>query len=151
MAYLDELRNTLLNRKKPEQATLPEQSKEGSYGLQAASGLVRGNEREAPMQSPTSDRAPNNVPSNVFAGLKNAISGIGGSNSSAPKTGMTAPTWPGTPAPMGPGELPIGLPNEGAKVPPRWQRFETAQKMIDGYQNNWSPNPILTRILEGGR
>ena len=46
--------------------------------------------------------------------------------------------------------VPAGLPNEPAKVPPRVQRFETAEKMKDAYRAGWSPNPIIVRLLGGG-
>lgn len=52
-------------------------------------------------------------------------------------------------APMAPTGLPAPPPNQAAKVPPAWQRYSTALKMQQGFANNWSPHPILTRILEG--
>ena len=42
-------------------------------------------------------------------------------------------------------------PNDSASVPPKWKRWDTANKMIDGYQNGWNPNPILIRLLEGNK
>ena len=53
-----------------------------------------------------------------------------------------------TPPPQVPPATP---PTEPAQVPPRWQRFETAQKMQDAYRNNWTPNPMLVRVLEGNK
>ena len=41
-------------------------------------------------------------------------------------------------------------PSPKTRVPPDWQRWATAQKMIKGYQNNWNPNPIGTRLTENG-
>lgn len=36
-----------------------------------------------------------------------------------------------------------------AKTPPPQQRADTANAMMDAYRNNWSPNPILLRVLAG--
>jgi hypothetical protein len=30
----------------------------------------------------------------------------------------------------------------------QWDRWSGAQKMIDGFQNGWQPNPVLTNLLE---
>jgi hypothetical protein len=30
----------------------------------------------------------------------------------------------------------------------RWERWGNAQQMINGYQNSWSPNPVLTQLME---
>jgi len=48
----------------------------------------------------------------------------------------------------GPG-LPTPPPNPSARVPPAWQRWATSQKMQDAYRNNWSPNPMMIRLMEG--
>lgn len=48
-------------------------------------------------------------------------------------------------------QLPASPPNPHAKVPPRMDRFITGQKMTEAYRNNWSPNPMLVRILEGSK
>jgi hypothetical protein len=31
----------------------------------------------------------------------------------------------------------------------RWKRWENAQEMINGFQNGWSPNPVLGQMLKG--
>lgn len=46
------------------------------------------------------------------------------------------------------GNLP--MPTVPAQVPPQQQRWAMANKMIDGFRNNWTPNPILMRLF-GGR
>ena len=46
---------------------------------------------------------------------------------------------------------PTSLPSAPKHLPPAWQRFATAQKMQEGYKNNWQPNPMLTQALEGGQ
>jgi hypothetical protein len=38
------------------------------------------------------------------------------------------------------------LPTSASK--PRIDRWQTANKMISGYQNGWSPNPVLTNLME---
>lgn len=63
------------------------------------------------------------------------------------KTGLSAPTW--SPPAMTPSPMDDMAPKPAARVPPDWKRFDTAQKMITGYQNNWQPNPMLIRLLEG--
>ena len=123
----DPLRETMLARHTPKGGIAP------GMGMGPASNA--------------SDTAPLE-PQSIMAGMTKAVSGAGGMKMQ-PKTGMTPPVWPGAPAPMGPGDIPVGLPNDSAKVPPRVQRFETGQKMIDGYQNGWDPNPLLIRVLEG--
>ena len=40
-------------------------------------------------------------------------------------------------------------PSMPTQVPPAWKRWDTSQKMEDGYRNNWEPNPILTRLTQG--
>lgn len=35
------------------------------------------------------------------------------------------------------------------KTPPAQRRFDTGQAMQDAYRNNWSPNPVLLRVLMG--
>lgn len=37
------------------------------------------------------------------------------------------------------------------RVPTRVKRFETAEAMKDAYRNNWEPNPILLKILQGNK
>ena len=156
MAYLDELRNTLLSRtKKPAEGQKPaEQAKEPMYGLTPSSGTVTSSApvlggSVAPDGNPVSQAR---TPSSLISGLQDAVSGRSGAGSSTPKTGMVPPAWSATPAPMGPGELPVGLPQEGAKVPPRWERFDTAQKMIGSVQDQgWSPQALMIRLLNGGR
>lgn len=75
-----------------------------------------------------------------------------------PKTGLEPPIWPPPPMTKGPGEVNSGsgsigggfelpFPNIPNRVPPRIERWQTGQKMIDGYANGWQPNPILTRLL----
>jgi hypothetical protein len=43
----------------------------------------------------------------------------------------------------------LQMPSEPAKVPPRWQRWNIANQMIEGYQNGWNPNPVLLQLLKG--
>lgn len=43
--------------------------------------------------------------------------------------------------------LDLPPPTMDNKVPPRFERWQNAQQMIDGYQNNWSPNPVLGQLL----
>ena len=158
---IDELRSALLNRQK---AAVP--AKQGPAGpagqahasqplhaLQTVAGQMTG------FSSPSTGTpdAGTNAPAakaqpTLLSGLKSALAGVGSSGAGAPKTGMNPPTWPGTPAPMGPGEIPVGLPNNAAKVPPRWKRFETGQNMTDSLQQDgWGPNAMMIRILQGGR
>lgn len=40
-------------------------------------------------------------------------------------------------------------PSTSTRVPPAWQRWQTGQKMQDAYANNWSPNPMLIRLMGG--
>lgn len=40
-------------------------------------------------------------------------------------------------------------PQQHATTPPAEKRYSTAQQMQAAYQNGWSPNPILIRLLEG--
>lgn len=40
-------------------------------------------------------------------------------------------------------------PNIPPHLAPRAQRWATAQQMINGYQNGWQPNPIITRVING--
>ena len=153
---LDELRSTLLNRQQPQrQAAQPSQG-QPQAPLQArpqgpASSMVsalpgvlmgKGDGGEA-----VSTKQPQ---PEVINKLSDAIGG-GTAGAQQPNTGMTPPAWPPTPMPMGPAEIPIGLPNESARVPPRWQRFQTAQRMQDAIRNDYNPNPMLVRILSGGR
>lgn len=35
------------------------------------------------------------------------------------------------------------------KTPPAQRRFDTSQAMQEAYRNNWSPNPVLLRVLMG--
>lgn len=149
---IDELRNTLVNRARNPQQPLPgapaSAPTQQPYDLSGVGGLVRDIPTlNAPTGQPTSTKR---APASLLSGLQEALKGTTGAGNT-PRTGASPPAWPGTPMPMGPGEIPVGLPNESSKVPPRWKRFETGQKMIEGYKNNWSPNPLLTRILEGGQ
>lgn len=34
-------------------------------------------------------------------------------------------------------------------TPPELQRYLTAQRMMQAYRQNWTPNPILTQISQG--
>ena len=149
---IDELRSTLLNRAKPAAQAAPQAAAQPQRTPQMpGSTLVAGQGGSGGLMGSTASEPSSSnqhVPSSLLAGLKSALAGISGA-AGAPKTGLTQPSWPGTPAPMGPGELPIGLPNEGARVPPRERRFETGQKMMDAVRNDWSPNPMLIRILQG--
>lgn len=86
------------------------------------------------------DRERNKVPSGPS--LKPPMAGQSGP--------MAPPAWSPPAMPQTPMEMPQAAPVEGPKVPPRMERYQTAQHMIDGYQNGWSPNPMLIRILEGG-
>lgn len=51
----------------------------------------------------------------------------------------------------GPAGMPTALPSDPARVPPRWKRFVTAEKMKGAYRNDWQPNPMIVRLLNGGR
>ena len=151
---IDELRNTLVNRARNPQQPLPGAPAgapaQQPYAPQGIGGLMGGMGNIPVLNAPTGQpTATKRAPASLLSGLQEALKGTTGAGNT-PRTGATPPAWPGTPMPMGPGELPVGLPNESSKVPPRWKRFETGQKMIEGYKNNWNPNPILTRILEGG-
>ena len=149
----DDLRATLLKRTQPQPtgqqgAQQPSTfsgptSQDGSYSAGPTGGGTT-----PLMGSPMGVQQPSPMNPSLLDSLGQAVSGAGGMKM-GPKTGMSVPSWPGTPSPMGPGDIPIGIPNESARVPPREQRFETGQKMIDGYQNGWNPNPMLIRILEG--
>ena len=157
---IDELRKILLSRapKQPaalaaqQPATQPAASDDkGPQGLYAAlqgrgAAEVPGSREASVDTRAVSDAAPQ---SSLLSGLRKALAGSSGSGG-PPRSGIHPPSWPGTPGPMAPGDLPIGLPNESARVPPRWQRFETGQRMQDAYRNNWQPNPMIVRLL-GGR
>lgn len=73
-----------------------------------------------------------------------------------------APSQPGTmplaaaPNPVGGSMtastgLPTPVPNQSQGVPPAWQRFLTGQRMQDAYRANWTPNPMIIRMLSGGQ
>lgn len=51
--------------------------------------------------------------------------------------------------PLAPTGLPALPPNPTPRLPPAWKRYMTGLKMQDAYANDWRPNPILLRILEG--
>lgn len=51
--------------------------------------------------------------------------------------------------PLAPTGLPAIPPNPDTRLPPAWKRYMTGLKMQDAYANDWRPNPILLRILEG--
>lgn len=55
---------------------------------------------------------------------------------------------PALPAPTG---LPAPTPNPKSNLPPAWKRYATGLKMQHAYANGWNPNPMLLRILEGGK
>lgn len=40
-------------------------------------------------------------------------------------------------------------PSSPTKVPPAWKRHATSNAMEDAYRNNWEPNPMLIRLLQG--
>ena len=51
-------------------------------------------------------------------------------------------------------KAPTGLPafppsGDTGRTSPALQRYSTGLKMQNAYANNWTPNPILLRILEG--
>lgn len=148
-----ELRNILMTRTSQQQqpqapAAQPPAQPYAMSQVMAARGQGSTPPAAVPRSTDPAAPAPPAVPSSLLGGLKEALIGSTGSGST-PKAGINPPSWPGTPAPMGPGDIPVGVPNESAKVPPRWERFQTAQHMIDGYRNGWSPNPMLVRIMEG--
>ena len=60
---------------------------------------------------------------------------------------MGAGAQSGSPVVQPEGGLPTTLPSKPQHVPPAWQRFLISQRMQAGYRNNWTPHPILTRIL----
>lgn len=53
--------------------------------------------------------------------------------------------------PMSPAGLPTGLPAQKPQLKPAWQRYMTGLKMQEAYANNWNPNPMMIRILDGGK
>ena len=136
-----------MNRAKtatPQPATPQSQTKAiGPYTLSATPGTMGDTQPTAP-SSPSS---PQQAHGGLISQLREALTGT--TSIAEPKTGMTAPAWPGIPMPMGPGDLPVGAPTDAAKVPPRWDRFQTAQKMSQAYRDGWQPNPLLIRVLEG--
>ena len=148
----DDLRSTLIKRTQPQQPTQQDTAPTGFGGPTApkggyVGGMGRGSASMSGMTSALQQLQPTNP--SLLSGLAQAVSGAGGMKM-GPKTGMSVPTWLGAPTPMGPGDIPTGMPNNYAKVPPRWERFETAEKMKQGYRDGWNPNPMLIRILEGG-
>ena len=150
----DDLRSTLIKRTQPQitaqQGTIPQGPMSGPTSPQSGySGGIKGISGAGGGMAPTGLQQPQPINPSLLSGLGQAVSGAGGMKM-GPKTGMSVPTWSGAPEPMGPGEIPTGVPNDSAKVPPRWERFETAEKMKNGYRNGWNPNPMLIRILEGG-
>ena len=154
---LDELRATLLNRAKPAQqgptppAAAPTGPAESPYNLSNRAAQQTPGSRVPMLEQDPSVSTTQPVPTSIQGELRKALQGRTGA-AGTPKTGMTTPTWPGVPSPMAPGDLPVGLPNNAAKVPPRWERFDTGQKMIDSVQQNgWSPQATMIRLLNGGR
>lgn len=63
------------------------------------------------------------------------------------KTGLSAPMW--SPPAMTSSPMDDLAPKPASTVPPKWQRFETAQNMQNAVRNDWSPNPTLIRLLSG--
>ena len=49
--------------------------------------------------------------------------------------------------PKAPTGLPAPVPGKTNTLPPAWQRYATSQKMQQAYRNNWTPNPMLIRLL----
>ena len=153
---LDELRSTLLNRQQPQRQAPQGQPAQPQAPLQArpqgpASSVVSALPQLLMGGRDGSEAISSRQPQpQVTNTLSDAIGG-GTAGSQQPSTGLNPPAWPPTPMPMGPAEIPIGLPNESARVPPRWQRFQTAQRMQDAIRNDYNPNPMLIRVLEGGR
>lgn len=50
---------------------------------------------------------------------------------------------------MGTGaSAPAPLPNTHSTIPSQMDRFVTAEKMKQAYQNGWNPNPFLVRIAK---
>ena len=64
-------------------------------------------------------------------------------------TGRTPTVRPPQATPSSGQPVPPTPPNPKNRIPPAVDRYVTGQKMIQAYQNNWTPNPILLRILEG--
>jgi hypothetical protein len=50
---------------------------------------------------------------------------------------------------MAPNGLPTQPPAQASRVPPAMQRYLTGMQMQQAYANNWSPNPMLLRVLNG--
>ena len=63
------------------------------------------------------------------------------------KTGLSAPVW--SPPAMTSSPLDDLAPKPASTVPPKWERFETAQNMQNAVRNDWKPNPTLIRLLSG--
>lgn len=83
----------------------------------------------------------------AIGSLTDKLGGNAGVLKPAPWQGIdTAPVMP-SPKP-GMWEPPTGQPGIPTKTPPAWKRWDTGQKMIKGYQNNWNPNPMMTRLTE---
>ena len=51
--------------------------------------------------------------------------------------------------PVAPTGLPAPAPQAKAGLPPAWQRYATSLKMQDAVANDWTPNPMLIRLLNG--
>lgn len=95
--------------------------------------------------SPAGDQA------DLFQELMSRQGSIGGGAEQPGKQGMATGGKPEMfPGMQGMAIAPQGMPNPSTKVPPAWDRYQTAQQMMEGYRNGWQPNPLLTRIL-GGR
>ena len=85
------------------------------------------------------------------SGPTSSMNGGGGKSPEYPDPTVQTSAVPGiTKAdPVAPTGLPAPAPNQKEQIPPAWQRYATALKMQNAYANNWTPNPMLIRLLNG--
>ena len=76
-------------------------------------------------------------------------SGMEYSDPSSVKNPSESPFDTSSKMPTAPTGLPATPPSNKASLPPAWQRYATGLKMQQAYANNWQPNPIMLRLLEG--
>lgn len=52
-----------------------------------------------------------------------------------------------TEPPTAPTGLPVLPPMPGPRIPPALRRYQTGLRMQQAYANQWTPHPLLVRIL----